>query len=145
MKIFSMTPQQVKQKLIEDFNILGDWMDRYDYLIDMGKSLPPLDAKYKTEDNRITGCQSDVWLHAYTKEGLIFFEADAGAIITKGLISLLISVYSGQPLQEVANAEMEFIEQIGLKDQLTPTRSNGLTSMLKRIKLEATEFMKLSN
>src|ERR1035437_459459 len=113
-----MTPAQVKQKLIDDFNVLGDWMDRYDYLIDMGKSLPPLDDKYKTEENKITGCQSDVWLRAYVSDGKIFFEADAGAIITKGLISLLISVYSGQPLQEVADAEMEFIEQIGLKDQL---------------------------
>jgi cysteine desulfuration protein SufE len=140
-----MTPAQVKQKLIEDFNVLGDWMDRYDYLIDMGKSLPPLDDKYKTEENKITGCQSDVWLHAYVNDRKIFFEADAGAIITKGLISLLISVYSGQPLQEVADAEMEFIEQIGLKDQLTPTRSNGLMSMLKRIKLYAVEFMNKSN
>ena len=140
-----MTPAQIKQKLIEDFNILGDWMDRYDYLIDMGKSLPPLDEKYKIDDNKIAGCQSDVWLRAYVSDGKIFFEADAGAIITKGLISLLISVYSGQTLQEVANAEMEFIEQIGLKDQLTPTRSNGLMSMLKRIKLYAVEFMNESN
>jgi cysteine desulfuration protein SufE len=140
-----MTPQEIKQKLIEDFNILSDWMDRYDYLIDMGKSLPPLDEKYKTEENRITGCQSDVWLHAYTKEGRIYFEADAGAIITKGLISLLISVYSGQPIEEAANAEMEFIEDIGLKDQLTPTRSNGLMSMLKRIKHDAADFMKKTN
>lgn len=140
-----MTPQEVKQKLIEDFNILSDWMDRYDYLIDMGKSLPPLDERYKTEENRITGCQSDVWLHAYTKDGMIYFEADAGAIITKGLISLLISVYSGQPIHEAADAEMEFIEQIGLKDQLTPTRANGLTSMLKKIKLYATEFMNQTN
>ena len=140
-----MTPKEIKQKLIEDFNILGDWMDRYDYLIDMGKSLPPLDEKYKIEENRITGCQSDVWLHSYTRDGKIYFEADAGAIITKGLISLLISVYSGQPIQEAANAEMEFIEDIGLKDQLTPTRSNGLMSMLKRIKLDATEFLNQSN
>jgi len=140
-----MTPAQIKQKLIEDFNVLGDWMDRYDYLIDMGKSLPPLDEKYKIEENRITGCQSDVWLHSYTRDGKIYFEADAGAIITKGLISLLISVYSGQPIQEAANAEMELIEDIGLKDQLTPTRSNGLMSMLKRIKLDATEFLNQSN
>lgn len=136
-----MTPAQVKQKLIEDFNILSDWMDRYDYLIDMGRSLPPLDERHKIDENKITGCQSDVWLHAYVDNGKIFFEADAGAIITKGLISLLISVYSGQPLQDVADAEMEFIEQIGLKDQLTPTRSNGLMSMLKRIKLDAVDFM----
>jgi cysteine desulfuration protein SufE len=140
-----MTPAQIKQKLIEDFNVLGDWMDRYDYLIDMGRSLPPLDEKHKIDDNKIAGCQSDVWLRAYVNDGKIFFEADAGAIITKGLISLLISVYSAQPLQEVANAEMEFIEQIGLKDQLTPTRSNGLMSMLKRIKLYAVEFMNESN
>jgi cysteine desulfuration protein SufE len=140
-----MIPQEIKQKLIEDFNILSDWMDRYDYLIDMGKSLPPLDEKYKTEENRITGCQSDVWLHAYTKDGMIYFEADAGAIITKGLISLLISVYSGQPIQEAANAEMDFIEDIGLKDQLTPTRSNGLMSMLKRIKHDASDFLNQSN
>jgi cysteine desulfuration protein SufE len=136
-----MTPAQVKQKLIEDFNVLGDWMDRYDYLIDMGKSLPPLDDKYKTDKNKIAGCQSDVWLRAFVDNGKIYFEADAGAIITKGLISLLISVYSGQPLKDVADAEMEFIEQIGLKDQLTPTRSNGLMSMLKRIKLYAVEYM----
>lgn len=140
-----MTPAQIKQKLIEDFNVLGDWMDRYDYLIDMGRSLPPLDERQKIDDNKITGCQSDVWLYAYVDNGKIFFEADAGAIITKGLISLLISVYSGQPLQEVADAEMEFIEQIGLKDQLTPTRSNGLMSMLKRIKFDANSFINQSN
>ena len=86
-----MTPAQVKQKLIEDFNILSDWMDRYDYLIDMGRSLPPLDERHKIDENKITGCQSDVWLHAYVDNGKIFFEADAGAIITKGLISLLIN------------------------------------------------------
>jgi cysteine desulfuration protein SufE len=140
-----MTPAQIKQKLIEDFNVLGDWMDRYDYLIDMGRALPPLDDKHKIDENKIAGCQSDVWLHAYTSDGKIYFEADAGAIITKGLISLLINVYSGQPLQEVADAEMEFIEQIGLKDQLTPTRSNGLMSMLKQIKHYAADFMNKSN
>ena len=137
-----MTPAQIKQKLIEDFNVLTDWMDRYDYLIDMGRALPPLDDKYKVDENKIAGCQSDVWLRAYVSDGKIYFEADAGAIITKGLISLLINVYSGQPLQEVASAEMEFIEQIGLKDQLTPTRSNGLMSMLKQIKQYALDYLK---
>ena len=140
-----MTPAQIKQKLIEDFNVLSDWMDRYDYLIDMGKALPPLDDKYKLDENKIAGCQSDVWLRAFVNDGKIYFEADAGAIITKGLISLLINVYSGQQLQEVANAEMEFIEQIGLKDQLTPTRSNGLMSMLKQIKQYAAGYMNQSN
>jgi len=140
-----MTPAQIKQKLIEDFNVLGDWMDRYDYLIDMGRSLPPLDEKHKIDENKIAGCQSDVWLRAFVNDGKIYFEADAGAIITKGLISLLINVYSGQQLQEVANAEMEFIEQIGLKDQLTPTRSNGLMSMLKQIKQYAAGYMNQSN
>jgi cysteine desulfuration protein SufE len=139
-----MTPHEIKQKLIEDFNLLEDWMDRYDYLIEMGRELPPLNEKYKTEVNRITGCQSDVWLNAYTRDGLIFLEADAGAIITKGLIALLIKVYSGQPLEDAANAEMDFIEQIGLKDQLTPTRSNGLMSMLRRIKEHAAEFINQS-
>jgi cysteine desulfuration protein SufE len=137
-----MTPAEIKQKLIEDFNVLDDWMDRYDYLIDMGKSLPRLDEKYKLDENKIAGCQSDVWLRAYVDNGNIFFEADAGAIITKGLISLLINVYSGQPLNEVAKAEMDFIEQIGLKDQLTPTRSNGLMSMLKQIRQYAVDYLK---
>jgi cysteine desulfuration protein SufE len=140
-----MTPAQIKQKLVEDFNVLSDWMDRYDYLIDMGKALPPLDDKYKLDENKIAGCQSDVWLRAFVNDGKIYFEADAGAIITKGLISLLINVYSGQQLQEVANAEMEFIEQIGLKDQLTPTRSNGLMSMLKQIKQYAAGYINQSN
>jgi cysteine desulfuration protein SufE len=129
-----MTPAEAKQKLIDDFSMLTDWMDKYDYLIELGKTLPKLDDNYKVEDNKIAGCQSDVWMRAYTDNGKIFFEADAGAIITKGLMALLINVYSGQPFDDVIQADMDFIEQIGLRDQLTPTRSNGLLAMLKEMK-----------
>jgi cysteine desulfuration protein SufE len=135
-----MTPNELKQKLISEFSMFDDWMDKYDYLIELGKNLSPLDDDYKTEENRITGCQSDVWLKAWSNDGKIFFEADSNAIITKGLISLLIYVFNGQSLDEVEKADMDFLNEIGLKDQLTPTRANGLAAMLKQMKLYALAF-----
>jgi len=128
-----MSPEEIKKQLIEDFQMFDDWMDRYDYLIEMGKMLPPLDPKYKKEEYTIKGCQSDVWLHAYLKDGKIYFEADSGAIITKGLMSLLIKPYDGQPPEVIENADMDYVNEIGLKEQLTPTRSNGILAMLKQM------------
>jgi cysteine desulfuration protein SufE len=135
-----MTPAEIKQKLIDDFSMFDDWMDKYDYLIEIGKNLPPIDDKYKNDEYKIGGCQSDVWLHSYTEGNKIFFEADSNAVITKGLIGLLINVYNGQSLEEVEKAEMEFVNDIGLKEQLTPSRSNGLMSMLKQMQYYAMAF-----
>jgi cysteine desulfuration protein SufE len=135
-----MTPTELKQKLISDFSLFDDWMDKYDYLIELGKELSPLDDQYKDDDNRITGCQSDVWLRAWAEKGRIYFEADSNAIITKGLISLLIIVFNGQSLDEVEKADMEFLNDIGLREQLTPSRSNGLAAMLKQMKIYAMAF-----
>ncbi len=133
-----MSIEEIKKQVIEEFKLFDDWMDRYDYLIEQGKSLPPLDPKYKTDENLIKGCQSRVWLIARKSEdGKIIFEADSDAIITKGLIALLIRVFSNQPPEEVQKADISFLDEIGLKEQLSPTRSNGLMSMVKQMKYYA--------
>ncbi|MGB1020840.1 MAG: SufE family protein [Flavobacteriaceae bacterium] len=131
---------QAQQDIVEEFSFFEDWMQRYEHMIELGKSLPLIDPKYKTDDHIIKGCQSKVWVHADLKEDKLFFTADSDAIITKGIIAILIHVFSGQAPQAILEAETAFIDQIGLKDHLSPTRANGLVSMIKQIKMYALAF-----
>lgn len=135
-----MTIEQAEQQIIEEFELFDDWMDKYNYIIELGKELPLIDAQYKTPEHLIAGCQSQVWLHAEYKDGRIFFTADSDAIITKGIINLLIKVLSGRTPQEIIDAKLDYIDAIGLKEHLSPTRSNGLLSMIKQIKMYAIAF-----
>lgn len=130
-----MTINEQQDEVIEEFEGFSDWMDKYQMLIDLGNDLEPLDAKYKTEQNLIDGCQSRVWLQADYVDGQIVFTADSDALITKGIIALLIQVLSGHTPSEIANADLYFIDRIGLKEHLSPTRSNGLLSMVKQIRM----------
>lgn len=132
-----MTLEEKKAAVIEDFSLYEEWLDKYEYLIELGKSLPPFPEEKKTEENLIKGCQSRVWLSAEEKDGKLFFEADSDAIITKGIISLLVDVYSGRSREEIAADDFGFIARIGLKENLSPTRANGLVSMMETIKLLA--------
>ncbi|MBO4434940.1 MAG: SufE family protein [Bacteroidales bacterium] len=129
-----MTKEERKNKVIEDFSLYDEWLDRYEYLIELGKALEPFPEEKKTEDRLIKGCQSRVWLDAELRDGLLWFTADSDAIITKGIISLLISVYSGLTPEEIADDDFAFIGEIGLKENLSPTRANGLVSMINTIK-----------
>ena len=135
-----MTINEQQDEVIEEFEGFSDWMDKYQMLIDLGNDLEPLDAKYKTEQNLIDGCQSRVWLHADYVDGQIVFTADSDALITKGIIALLIQVLSGHTPSEIANADLYFIDRIGLKEHLSPTRSNGLLSMVKQIRMYALAY-----
>lgn len=135
-----MTITETIEEIIEEFSSFEDWMDKYNYLIDMGKSLPMLEDQYRVDSNLITGCQSRVWLHSEIKDGVIIFFADSDAVITKGIVNLLIRVFSGHTPDEILAAETEFLDVIGLKDHLSPTRSNGLLSMIKQIKLYALAY-----
>lgn len=135
-----MTINELQDEIIEEFSDFDDWMDKYQLLIDLGNELPPLDAKYKTESNLIDGCQSRVWLQADYVDGQIVFQAESDALIVKGIIALLIRVLSGHTPQEILDADLYFIEQIGLKDHLSPTRSNGLLAMVKQIRMYALAF-----
>lgn len=135
-----MTINELQDEIIEEFSDFDDWMDKYQLLIDLGNELPPLDAKYKTESNLIDGCQSRVWLQADCVDGQIVFQAESDALIVKGIIALLIRVLSGHTPQEILDADLYFIEQIGLKDHLSPTRSNGLLAMVKQIRMYALAF-----
>ena len=132
-----MTINETQDELISDFSMMENWMDKYEYIIQLGKELPLIDEKYKTPDNLIKGCQSQVWLHTDMVDGKLVFTADSDAVITKGLISLMVSVLSNHTPQEIVNADLYFIEAIGLTSHLSPTRSNGLLSMLKQIKMYA--------
>jgi len=132
-----MNIQNIQEEIIEEFSIFDDWLEKYDYLIELGKSLPLIDEKYKTDDNLIKGCQSKVWLHAEKDGNIIKYTADSDAIITKGIIALLLRVYSNQKAQDIIEANIDFIDKIGLKEHLSPTRANGLVSMIKKIKLYA--------
>ena len=135
-----MTIPEIEKQVIAEFSMFEDWMDKYNYLIELGKSLPLIDEKYKTDQHVISGCQSKVWLHAAFRDGLVIFTADSDAIITKGIINLLIRVLSDHTPDEIITADMNFIDQIGLREHLSPTRSNGLTSMIKQMKLYAIAF-----
>jgi cysteine desulfuration protein SufE len=132
-----MTIKEQQDAIIEDFSFYSDWMDKYEYIIQLGKDLPLIDDRYKTDDNLIRGCQSRVWMHAEYREGKVFFTADSDAVITKGLVSMVILVLSGHTPKEIVDAEIYFIDAIGLRNHLSPTRSNGLLSMLKQIKMYA--------
>ena len=135
-----MTIDEIQNEIIEEFSISDDWMDRYALLIDMGNSLPALDDKYKTESNLIEGCQSRVWLHADYSDGQVLFQGESDAVIVKGIVFLLIRVLSGHTPKEIIDTDLFFIENIGLKEHLSPTRSNGLVSMLKQMKMYALAF-----
>jgi cysteine desulfuration protein SufE len=132
-----MTIKEIQDDIIEAFSVLDEWMDRYTLLIDMGNSMPPLDEKYKTLSNLIEGCQSRVWLHAEYVDGKIIFHGESDAVIVKGIVSLLIRVLSGNTPQEILDAELYFIKEIGLNEHLSPLRSNGLIAMLKQMKMYA--------
>ncbi|HLN52352.1 MAG TPA: SufE family protein [Lentimicrobium sp.] len=135
-----MEIKKTSESIVSEFDNFEDWMDKYNYLIDLGKSLPLIDDKYKTESNLIPGCQSRVWLHADFDGERIYFTADSDAVITKGIANLLIRVYSGHTPKEILDASTEFINEIGLTEHLSPTRSNGLISMIKQIKMYALAF-----
>lgn len=134
------TINEAQDEIISEFEGFDDWMDRYQMLIDLGNDLPPLDAKYKTESNLIDGCQSRVWLQCDYTDGQLVFSADSDALITKGIIALLIDVLSHHTPDEIATADLYFIDRIGLKDHLSPTRSNGLLSMVKQIRMYALAY-----
>jgi cysteine desulfuration protein SufE len=135
-----MTIKEIQDELVEDFELFDDWEQKYEYIIDLGKSLPLMDDSYKTEDNVIKGCQSIVWLNATFKDGLVYFEADSQAIIVKGLVSLLLKVLSGHKPLEILNADLFFVEKVGLSSHLAQTRSNGLASMVKQMKSYALAY-----
>jgi len=134
------TIQEIQEEIIDEFSMFDDWVQRYEYMIDLGKSLPLIDEQYKTDDYIIKGCQSKVWIHADMKDKAIHFTADSDAIITKGIIAILIRVFSGQAPQDIIDADTAFIDEIGLKEHLSPTRANGLVSMIKQLKLYAIAY-----
>ena len=129
-----MTIKEIQDTIIEEFALYEDWMDKYAYLIDLGKECPLIDEKYKTDNYLIQGCQSRVWLHCEGRDGRLWFSADSDAVITKGIIYLLIRTYSGQTPQDILDSDVAFLDEIGLREHLSPTRSNGLTSMIKQIR-----------
>ncbi|WP_025742191.1 SufE family protein [Aquimarina pacifica] len=135
-----MTIQEIQEEIVDEFDMFEDWMQRYEYMIELGKSLPLIEEKYKTEDNIIKGCQSKVWVHAEMKDDKVVFTADSDAIITKGIIAILIRVFSGQHPTHIIDADTGFIDEIGLKEHLSPTRANGLVSMIKQIKMYAVAY-----
>jgi len=132
-----MTIKEIQEEIIDEFSMFDDWMERYEYIIDLGKSLPLIDAAYKLDENLIKGCQSKVWLYSELKEDTLVFTADSDAILTKGIVALLLRVFSDQKASDILAADTNFIDEIGLKEHLSPTRANGLVSMLKQIKLYA--------
>ncbi|MFK8268390.1 SufE family protein [Capnocytophaga cynodegmi] len=129
-----MSIQQIQNEIVEEFSFFDDWMQRYEYLIELGKSLPLIDDTYKTDDYTIKGCQSKVWLFANLANGKVVYTADSDAIITKGIVALLIRVFSNQKPEDIVKANTAFIDQIGLKEHLSPTRANGLVSMIEQMK-----------
>ena len=135
-----MTIPEIQEEIVDEFSMFDDWMQRYEYMIELGKSLPLIDEKYKTDDNIIKGCQSKVWVHAEMNDDKIHFTADSDAIITKGIIAILIRAFSGQHPKEIIDADTGFIDEIGLKEHLSPTRANGLVSMIKQLKMYAIAY-----
>lgn len=135
-----MTIQEIQNDLIDEFSMFDDWMERYEYMIELGKSLPLIDEELKTEDKLIKGCQSRVWLNAEVKDDKVVFTADSDAIITKGIIAILIRAFSNQKPEDIIEANTQFIDEIGLKEHLSPTRANGLVSMVKQLKLYAVAY-----
>ena len=137
-----MKISNIQNEIVEEFDIFDTWMDKYEYLIELGKSVPKISEENKKEENIIKGCQSKVWLHAEKQDGLVRFYADSDAIITKGIISLLIRIFSNQKPEDIINAETDFIDKIGLRQHLSPNRANGLNNMIKKIKFYAIAFSK---
>ena len=135
-----MSINDIQNEIIDEFSMFEDWEERYQYMIDLGKDLPLIEAQYKTDSNIIKGCQSKVWVHAELKDDKLFFTADSDAIITKGIIAILIRVFSNQRPKDIIEANTDFIEKIGLKDHLSPTRTNGLVSMIKQLKMYAIAY-----
>ncbi|MEH6536671.1 MAG: SufE family protein [Psychroserpens sp.] len=135
-----MTIAEIQEELIDEFSMFEDWEERYQYMIDLGKSLPLIDLEFKTEDNIIKGCQSKVWLHAEMDDDSLTFTADSDAIITKGIIAILIRTFSNQHPKAIIESNTDFIDKIGLKEHLSPTRANGLVSMVKQIKMYAIAY-----
>ena len=135
-----MTIQEIQDTIVDEFSMFDDWMQRYEYIIDLGKALPLIDEQYKTEDNIIKGCQSKVWVHAEQNEDKIVFTADSDAILTKGIIAILIRAFSNQKAADILDANTDFIDEIGLKEHLSPRRANGLVSMIKQIKMYALAY-----
>lgn len=129
--------QEIQEEIVAEFAMFEDWMQKYEYLIELGKNLPLIDPQHKREENLIKGCQSQVWLRAEVKDGRLFYSADSDAILTKGLIALLVRVLNDQKPQDIIEADMNFIDQIGLKEHLSPTRANGLSAMVKQMKYYA--------
>jgi len=136
----TMTIKEIQEDIVNEFSMFDDWMQRYEYIIDLGKSLPLIDEQYKTDDTIIKGCQSKVWVHAEKNEDKVLFTADSDAILTKGIIAILIRSFSNQKASDILNANTDFIDEIGLKEHLSPTRANGLVSMIKQIKMYALAF-----
>ncbi len=136
-----MTVEQRAEAIVSDFALFDDWIGRYEYLIELGGLLAPLDNEYKTDEYRVRGCQSQVWLKPEVRDGLVFLTADSDAIITRGLVALLVKVFDGQPPAAIAGASMDFLEEIGMNEHLSSTRKNGLASMVNRIKDYATQLV----
>ena len=132
--------ETIKRDIISEFSLFEDWMEKYEYIIELGKSIPLIDPKFKVDDNLIKGCQSKVWIHAELKNNNVLFYADSDAIITKGIIAILIRVFSNQEPKNILESDTKFIDKIGLKEHLSPTRANGLVSMIKQIKIYALAF-----
>ena len=140
-----MSIKEIEEEIISEFELFGDdWEGKYEHIIDMGKSLPLIDASLKTDDRLIKGCQSKVWLHSELKDGVVIFKADSDAIITKGIVALMSRVLSGHTPKEIMDAESSFIDKIGFKEHLSPTRANGLVSMIKQMKLDALAYAQLT-
>lgn len=135
-----MSIKEIQDEIVDEFSMFDDWMQRYEYIIDLGKALPLIDEQYKTEDNIIKGCQSKVWVHGEQIDDKIVFTADSDAILTKGIIAILIRSFSNQKASDILDANTDFIDEIGLKEHLSPTRANGLVSMIKKIKMYALAF-----
>lgn len=135
-----MSSEEIEKEITEEFELFDDWSDKYQYIIELGQKLPELDSKYKTEENKIKGCQSSVWLHAFYKDDKVYFEADSDSTFVKGEIALLIRVLSGQKAEDIIGAELKFVDAIGLRQHMAVTRANGLASMIKQMKLYAIGF-----
>lgn len=135
-----MTIKEIQEDIVSEFSMFDDWMERYEYIIELGKTLPIIAEEYQVEENLIKGCQSKVWLHAEMEEDRVVFTANSDAILTKGIIAILIRVFSGKKAMDILEADMSFVDEIGLKEHLSPTRANGLVSMIKQIKMYALAF-----
>ena len=135
-----MNIETIQEEIVDEFALFEDWMQRYEHIIEMGKSLPLIEEQYKTDNRLIKGCQSKVWLHSELVDGKVVFTADSDAIITKGIVAILVRAFSNQRPEDILNANTDFIDEIGLKEHLSPTRANGLVSMVKQMKLDAMAF-----